>query len=184
MNTLILSIQMRQIQYKKSKENVVHIGDKAVSPIIATILLVAITVILASTLYLALGGFFSHVGTSTPTVSLSATNTSASSSSLSYSITVGSVSATGINMSNVEIKLIGSGNNIVTITHSPTPTAGQWWTSTNTSVFKSASSGGAATLTSGLTITISLISGVIGLSQIQLIDTGTNGGEMGYASIS
>jgi len=176
---------MRQIQYKKSKENVVHIGDKAVSPIIATILLVAITVILASTLYLALGGFFSHVGTTTPTVSLSATNTSASSSSLSYSVTVGSVSATGINMSNVEIKLIGSGNNIVTITHSSTTTSGVWTFSPSLKG-ASASSGGAADLTSGLTITINLGSGnaVIGLSQIQLIDTGTNGGEMGYASIS
>jgi len=180
---------MRQIQYKKSKENVVHIGDKAVSPIIATILLVAITVILASTLYLALGGFFSHVGTTTPTVSLSATNTSAGSSSLSYSITVGSVSATGINMSNVEIKLIGSGNNIVTLTHSSTTTSGGttwgWTFSPSSFSVASASSGGAADLTSGLTITINLGSTpVIGLSQIQLWDTGTNAGEMGYTSIS
>ncbi|MCL5794595.1 MAG: type IV pilin, partial [Candidatus Thermoplasmatota archaeon] len=37
---------------------VIQKRDEAVSPIIATILLVAITVILASTLYLALGGFF------------------------------------------------------------------------------------------------------------------------------
>jgi len=178
---------MRQIQYKKSKENVVHIGDKAVSPIIATILLVAITVILASTLYLALGGFFSHVGTSTPTVSLSATNTSTS-SSFSYSVTVGSVSTTGISLSNVEINLVGSGSHILTMTY--TSSNSTWW-AVSTSGYKGSAtfSPSGTTLTSGMIITITLSTtstgtAGFGLSQIQLIDTGTNSGEMGYASIS
>jgi len=176
---------MRQIQYKKSKENVVHIGDKAVSPIIATILLVAITVILASTLYLALGGFFSHVGTTTPTVSLSATNTSVSSSNLSYSVTVGSVSATGISLSNVEIKLVGSGSNLTTLVWSSSGSSSGWYNSKDPYVAATTTSS-TSDLSSGQTITIVFAknSYVIGLSQIQLIDTGTNGGEMGYTSIS
>ena len=40
--------------------------DKAVSPIIATILLVAITVVLAATLYTILGGYTTFLGISTP----------------------------------------------------------------------------------------------------------------------
>ena len=58
---------------EKGLKPVIYGKDKAVSPIIATILLVAITVILASTLYLALGGFFSHTASAAPTASITAT---------------------------------------------------------------------------------------------------------------
>lgn len=44
--------------------------DKAVSPIIATILLVAITVVLAATLYTILGGYTTFLGSSTPQASI------------------------------------------------------------------------------------------------------------------
>ncbi len=44
--------------------------DKAVSPIIATILLVAITVVLAATLYTILGGYTTFLGASTPQASI------------------------------------------------------------------------------------------------------------------
>ena len=44
--------------------------DKAVSPIIATILLVAITVVLAATLYTILGGYTTFLGISTPQASI------------------------------------------------------------------------------------------------------------------
>ncbi|MHB8396239.1 MAG: archaellin/type IV pilin N-terminal domain-containing protein [Thermoplasmataceae archaeon] len=72
--------------------------DEAVSPIIATILLVAITVILASTLYLALGGFFSHTTTATPSVGLSHTNTTTApkTAGYTYTITLGSPSSNTI----------------------------------------------------------------------------------------
>ena len=50
--------------------------DKAVSPIIATILLVAITVVLAATLYTILGGFTSFLSASTPSASVTEDNLS------------------------------------------------------------------------------------------------------------
>ena len=98
----------------KGLKPVLYDKDKAVSPIIATILLVAITVILASTLYLALGGFFSHVGTSTPTASVSVTNnTVAATPGYSYSVTVGTPSP-AVSLSNVEMKITFSNGTIVT----------------------------------------------------------------------
>ena len=51
--------------------------DKAVSPIIATILLVAITVVLAATLYTIVGGYTTLIGASTPTASIQIQNASA-----------------------------------------------------------------------------------------------------------
>lgn len=50
--------------------------DEAVSPIVATILLVAITVVLAATLYTILGGYTTFLGASTPTGSVHITNES------------------------------------------------------------------------------------------------------------
>ncbi|MEM0156126.1 MAG: type IV pilin [Thermoplasmataceae archaeon] len=48
--------------------------DNAVSPIIATILLIAITVTLASTLYSIVGGYFSNTPTLTPNATISVLN--------------------------------------------------------------------------------------------------------------
>ena len=89
----------------KGLKPVLYDKDKAVSPIIATILLVAITVILASTLYLALGGFFSHTTTAAPTATVSVTNTTGSSGTpFSYSISVGSPTS-AVSLSNVILKV-------------------------------------------------------------------------------
>lgn len=52
--------------------------DKAVSPIIATILLVAITVVLAATLYTILGGYTTFLGASTPQASIEVNSVSSS----------------------------------------------------------------------------------------------------------
>lgn len=59
-------------------KEVIQKKDKAVSPIIATILLIAITVVLAATLYTILGGYTSFLGASTPTASVSVQNSSSS----------------------------------------------------------------------------------------------------------
>ncbi len=59
-------------------KKVVLKDDKAVSPIIATILLVAITVVLAATLYTILGGYTTFLGASTPSASIEVTSDSAS----------------------------------------------------------------------------------------------------------
>ena len=53
-----------------------NLEDKAVSPIIATILLVAITVVLAATLYTILGGFTNFLSASTPSAAVNYENLS------------------------------------------------------------------------------------------------------------
>ena len=90
----------------KGLKPVLYDKDKAVSPIIATILLVAITVILASTLYLALGGFFKTTTSTTPTAALSVS----SSGSNNYTLTVGSVSSTTISLNSVEVEIFINGS--------------------------------------------------------------------------
>lgn len=60
-------------------KKVIQKKDKAVSPIIATILLIAITVVLAATLYTILGGYTTFLGASTPTASMTVKNDSSSS---------------------------------------------------------------------------------------------------------
>jgi flagellin-like protein len=89
----------------KGLKPVLYDKDKAVSPIIATILLVAITVILASTLYLALGGFFKTTSSATPNAALSVT----SGGSNNYTLTVGSVSSTSISVGSVEVEIFING---------------------------------------------------------------------------
>ena len=89
----------------KGLKPVLYDKDKAVSPIIATILLVAITVILASTLYLALGGFFKTTTSTTPTAALSV----ASGGANNYTLTVGSVSSTSISVGSVEVEIFING---------------------------------------------------------------------------
>ncbi len=59
-------------------KKVIMKDDKAVSPIIATILLVAITVVLAATLYTILGGYTTFLGSSTPQASISVKEVSSS----------------------------------------------------------------------------------------------------------
>lgn len=59
-------------------KEVVQKDDKAVSPIIATILLIAITVVLAATLYTILGGYTTFLGASTPSASVQVKNSSTS----------------------------------------------------------------------------------------------------------
>lgn len=63
---------------------------EAVSPVIATILMVAITVVLAAVLYVMVMGF--NTGGSTPTAALSASQTGTG----SYTVTVISISSSGV----------------------------------------------------------------------------------------
>jgi len=86
--------------------------DNAVSPIIATILLIAITVVLAATLYSVIGGYTSYLGTTTPTASLTVTNLNTKQDS-TYIVYISSVSPNGnISLSNVEL-LITNGTGSV-----------------------------------------------------------------------
>ena len=77
--------------------------DKAVSAIIGTILIVAITVVLAATLYAVLGGFSGLIGKPTPTASMTVSVTG----STSYNITFTSVSS-NVSLSDTELKLVST----------------------------------------------------------------------------
>ena len=77
--------------------------DKAVSAIIGTILIVAITVVLAATLYAVLGGFGGLIGKPTPTASMTVSVTG----STSYNVTFTSVSS-NISLKNTELKLVST----------------------------------------------------------------------------
>ena len=77
--------------------------DKAVSAIIGTILIVAITVVLAATLYAVLGGFSGLIGKPTPTASMTVSVTGTGSSSV-YDVTFTSVS-TNLSLSDTQLKV-------------------------------------------------------------------------------
>ena len=155
---------------------VIQKRDEAVSPIIATILLVAITVILASTLYLALGGFFSAKTSAVPSATLTVSNTS-NSTSPTYSITIGGLSSNNLPITSVEVQIVFSGTT-VTFTLS---SSGKWTASTqptsNTYALNGPTTG---SLTNGAVFTVSdTTTAAIFPTTFVLVDTATNGGTMG-----
>ena len=78
--------------------------DKAVSAIIGTILIVAITVVLAATLYAVLGGFSGLIGKPTPTASMTVSSSSVGASGETYTLTFASVSS-NLSLSNTALKV-------------------------------------------------------------------------------
>ncbi|MGP6293881.1 archaellin/type IV pilin N-terminal domain-containing protein [Caldiplasma sukawensis] len=87
--------------------------EKAVSPIIATILLIAITVVLAATLVTILGGFTHGVGNTVETPSVSVSELSPSGSS-PYYIWI-NVSASTLNLSASSIGISVNGASVGTL---------------------------------------------------------------------
>ena len=86
-------------------KQIINKEDKAVSPIIATILLIAITVVLAATLYTVLGGFTSGLSTSgSATMNGTFANSTSNTSSYSYTFSISSVSNGGISLTSLELK--------------------------------------------------------------------------------
>ena len=81
-------------------KQIINKEDKAVSPIIATILLIAITVVLAATLYTVLGGFTKGLSSGNPTASISFVETSP----FNYSLSVNSVSG-NVSLSSVDLQV-------------------------------------------------------------------------------
>lgn len=84
--------------------------DKAVSPIIATILLVAITVVLAATLYTILGNYTLFLGSSTPTASVQVKNASTADTPY-YFVYVEQVGG-NVSLNDVQMRITSSSNNI------------------------------------------------------------------------
>ncbi|EQD67942.1 secreted protein containing Archaeal flagellin, partial [mine drainage metagenome] len=82
--------------------------DKGVSAIIGTILIVAITVVLAATLYAVLGGFSGLIGKPTPAASMTVSSSGVGSGSENYTLIFTSVS-TNVSLSDVIVRVtIGS----------------------------------------------------------------------------
>jgi flagellin-like protein len=89
-----------------------HNDDEAVSPIIATILLIAITVVLAATLYSVVQGYTSYIGATTPTANLNVRQVSPNPSE-DYLVYIADVSPNGnISLSDVEILITNNTGSI------------------------------------------------------------------------
>ena len=170
----------------KGLKPVLYDKDKAVSPIIATILLVAITVILASTLYLALGGFFSHVGTTTPSASISVSGNTTSTTTTStagndittYTVTVGSPSAT-VPWTSTAFSVTLNNGQSATLSPTNTYDASISPSGTTVAITTVPSSGNVAVTTFTLTITTpgSTTAPVyLYLTSISFLDTASSGG--------
>ena len=97
---------------------VISKDDKAVSPIIATILLIAITVVLAATLVTILGGFTKGASGSAATAGAQVqfTNNTGASATNSIYINVSAFSVTGISSSKITITLTTTGTTPGTFT--------------------------------------------------------------------
>lgn len=95
-------------------------SDKAVSPIIATILIVAITVVLAATLYAVIGGYGGLLGKPTPQAGIEVTETAGA-----YTITIISVSG-AVSFSDLALKIVyGSTSSVQTHSLNHTVPSGQ-----------------------------------------------------------
>ena len=92
---------------------VISKDDKAVSPIIATILLIAITVVLAATLVTILGGFTKGASSSSATASATTQFTNNNGSNNVY-VNVSAFSATSISSAKIGITLTVNGGTPVT----------------------------------------------------------------------
>ena len=108
-------------------KEVIQRDDKAVSPIIATILLIAITVVLAATLYTILGGYTTFLGASTPTASVQVKNSSTS--TLPFYFVYVEQFGGNVSLSSVQLRITESNNSIyeTTLTTGTTSIAGGLW---------------------------------------------------------
>jgi flagellin-like protein len=154
-------------------KEILHEEDNAVSPIIATILLIAITVVLAATLYSVIGGYTSYLGSTTPTASLTVTDLNTQIDS-SYMIYISSVSPNGnISLSDVDL-LITNGTGTVSEINlgfalpsgtSQPHTALPWNITVSAGNY----------LGENPVITVKSTSGIQTISYLELIDTTTHG---------
>ncbi len=156
--------------------------DEAVSPIIATILLVAITVILASTLYLALGGFFTGTSKSSPTAGLSATTNSGTNN---YTVTVGTVSSNSIGLADVELAITVNG----TVSYSGAIDQYTSWIGiggTHYALEISANPGGGTDLVNGIQLVVGMKTGTnpAAITGFELYYTGSPAGNMEPGPVS
>ena len=156
--------------------------DKAVSAIIGTILIVAITVVLAATLYAVLGGFSGLIGKPTPTASMtvSSSGVGTTSGTENYTLSFTSVSSS-LTFTDIQVRAVTSSGTSLSST--------AFTTGTSSSVALTATMGSFSvdvynvgtgnTLTFNTLITIKMSGSsstpATALSSITLIDTSTGG---------
>lgn len=146
--------------------------DKAVSPIIATILLVAITVVLAATLYTILGGYTTFLGSSTPQASITVKPVTSSPPPI-YMLYVQQFGG-NISLDKVQMVITNTNNSVYYTTlindmGTNGSSLGNLW---NITVY------GSPYLTASTVVKIAGMNGVSGdesISQVQLVDVVTNG---------
>ena len=158
--------------------------DKAVSAIIGTILIVAITVVLAATLYAVLGGFSGLIGKPTPTASMTVSSSSVGASGETYTLTFASVSS-NLSLSNTALKVSYDGITVTWGYSSGSTYVGYNLSSTSTSSATPPAAGFYATVNAGATggyltylttITIKTTgSATPPLTSVSLIDTSSSG---------
>ena len=107
-------------------KQIINKEDKAVSPIIATILLIAITVVLAATLYTVLGGFTKGLSSGNPTASASFTGSAAN-----YSIDFTSVSG-NVSMSSLTLQISNGSSPVLSVNLAGTYASGSYTTGVGT----------------------------------------------------
>lgn len=153
-------------------KDVIMKDDEAVSPIIATILLVAITVVLAATLYTILGGYTTFLGSSTPQASITVKEVSTGTPPI-YMLYVQQFGG-NISLSNVQMVVTNSNNTVfyttlITDQSIPGTGLGGLW---NITVY------GPSYLSASTVVKLTGYSGATGdqsISQVQLVDMSTNG---------
>lgn len=161
---------MRKVLQKK---------DKAVSPIIATILLIAITVVLAATLYSVIQGYTSYLGSTTPTASVKLV-ASAPNPQEDYLIYISGVSPNGnISLSNVELIITNGTGNLSEINLGFALPPGQIATSSTTNWNVSVQIGNY--LGENPVIKLESTVGPQSISYLEFIDTTTSGTIATYA---
>lgn len=153
-------------------KKVIMKDDEAVSPIIATILLVAITVVLAATLYTILGGYTTFLGSSTPQASITVKQASTGTPPV-YMMYVQQFGG-NISLNKVQLVVTNTNNTVfyttlITDLNSPGTGLGNLW---NVTVY------GPSYLSASTVVKLTGTNGASGdqnISQIQLVDIETNG---------
>jgi len=154
-------------------KDIMNEEDNAVSPIIATILLIAITVVLAATLYSVIGGYTSYLGTTTPTASLTVTDLNTHQNS-TYIVYISSVSPNGnISLSNVELLITNGTGSVQDINLGFATPTGQASASMSSEWTITVSAGNY--LGENPVITVKSTTGPQTISYLELIDTATHG---------
>ena len=160
--------------------------DKAVSAIIGTILIVAITVVLAATLYAVLGGFSGLIGKPTPTASMTVSSSAVGTSGETYTLTFASVSS-NLSLSNTALKVSYDGVTVTWGYSSDSTYTYAGYNLTGASAGDPPTAGFYATVNAGptggyltylTTITIKITTGAAGtppLTSVSLIDTSSSG---------